>query len=66
MTFGPFDTLRNFSIIISDDDSLELDEEFKLEIIIPPISAAIGIENRINFATGRILSDDSKPMVATK
>jgi len=60
VTFGPDDFQRNFSISIINDDSLELVEEFTLELIIPFSSKNIGVRNDISFVTGRILSDDSK------
>jgi len=60
MTFGPDDVQGNFSISIINDDSLELVEEFTLKLIIPFSSESIGVKNNVSFATGRILSDDSK------
>ena len=60
MTFEPDDVQENFSIRIIDDDSLELVEDFYLELVIPFASKAIGVQNTNSIATGRILSDDSK------
>jgi len=60
VTFGPEDVQGNFSISIINDNSLELDEVFTLEMIVPFSSESIGVQNNVSFATGRILSDDSK------
>jgi len=60
VTFGPDDVQGNFTITIINDDSFELVEEFTLELVVPFSSESIGIKNNVSFATGRILSDDSK------
>ena len=60
VTFGPTDTQANFSIVIRNDNKLELTEEFSLTLILPDTSTAIGIEEGAPvFANGRIFDDDS-------
>jgi len=59
VTFGPTDTQVTFPIRVTNDNALELTEEFSLTLFIPDVSRRLGVlEGARNFATGRIMNDD--------
>ena len=48
-----------FPITITNDNALELTEEFRLTLFIPDISRRLGVmKGARNFAAGRIMNDD--------
>ena len=61
VTFGAMDMQANITLSIINDDILELEEQFGLDLIISNISKEIGVEEgTVVSATGKILNDDSK------
>jgi len=59
--FGAMDVQADITLSIINDNILELEEHFVLDLIISNASKMIGVgEGTVISATGKILNDDSK------